>query len=1258
MSLSLKCKIHNVEYSFVVQGQTFSEEYNETLDSGTIIIDHVEKIKNLKPYDDVYIYDGTFEGFDRDGNVQGKNKFYKHFLINQFTEDRLNLNRNEYKYKIELFSETKGLETIQLPNISITQPRNIKKKISILEYLKKFINMYSPKIKVAEEGKKWKYVQKYSLSKDIADLLDKDEENPQMMAELFGDSYTPDFTLNSPNLRDVLSKLMISKDRIPYVYNNVIYAMDITKRRQEFNTANVNWISASRSSSNHADNLRTNYINALSQENTCRNVEFLGFRNSSNSLMTIDNMRLETKFPIYKINKIYMCYYKKIKEYTINSNGGISTEKMFLCKQDITPLVKLNSERNLLSQDWNKFGEDKPSSVEEMSQYKMCTIGYDIGSNFIDGWGTKYTYPKGWWDIKKSYVQNIFEQLDSLYPYGVYSYNYLLDSDKNSVLMFQQNGTLENVISPFSNEKIQNEMGEWVNWIDNIVEDLTVRKNVKDAIKLKSFFFIIDYTAFYNGSIIHSKDYSESEITMNDNQSSSLALLEIDGLSQKEKINRFGNKGYVIPARYTDVSELQPLGSVLKLDDSDDIIIYHREYSIYENYILCTYYGMHDYVLKNYFTSVYAKHRPYNLMSYGESVYRSENKKMFLFLSKDKIYFENENIKFNFSNLKNGDYKEKLLLNCFYPSEDLKYIIEKDSENKINYGYFIFDNKKYVTDINCFVSGHSMCFNLKMYDNVSMGNYISDYMPEFDYTNVKNDFTGSVQEWYINVDDKETGFVENVGIYVCHVDQSEYFDDKVQGFSEKKVEQIYEKIFKLPFIQENYDETNVIGNNFNINKDNKELIDMTFQIEPITNDNNIVFSQWFMKLNDFISNYKKYNTPKKLDDTMLYYDKIEIMYSTLHITTASGGSRKFLPLIILKVPKSLKIENYNGGAVFENTALEYIINIGTEGSERTYYVNYHCTPIKLSKIYGDNNDNLDVECTLQYEARYWPSGTEVIKTTTTMPFMKITSFANSDELEEEIFDNENFNYYSNVKINPNDGYYDVYSGEENTKKYQKIFPEWDPGFQTLQSGNGATTRLKINYENSEVEEMNFMEKEYGITPLTLLETPFPQNQYVVFSDNFIKKTIVYDEYGYGQMPSHLKIKEDIKVNECFKILKYYDGKVFININLIPFRQEKPSSIQYWYLDNVNVDYTTNDFGINENSLNFSKSSYKFVFGVNVTEEDYARGYVRIYISLLSNRETKVYDEYNNHIGYVTNYIEDNSVQYGENQFYTPLKENE
>ena len=61
--MNLKATINNKEYN-LVNGVTFSEEYNETLDSGSIIIVGVQKDNDLRPFDDVFIYntDSEFKG--------------------------------------------------------------------------------------------------------------------------------------------------------------------------------------------------------------------------------------------------------------------------------------------------------------------------------------------------------------------------------------------------------------------------------------------------------------------------------------------------------------------------------------------------------------------------------------------------------------------------------------------------------------------------------------------------------------------------------------------------------------------------------------------------------------------------------------------------------------------------------------------------------------------------------------------------------------------------------------------------------------------------------------------------------------------------------------------------------------------------------------------------------------------------------------------------------------------------------------------
>ncbi len=919
--MNLRATINGKQYD-ILQGATFAEEFNETLDSGSIVISGVEKINDLLPYDDVYIYSFTdpnykFKGYPFDTD-NPQPKFYKHLLVDQFTEEVLRLgddrNAGVYKYKIELMSETKKLETIQLPNISITQPITSTKTSTWIHILR-FVNLYSPtyKIKTSDaitDGvRKWTTQKKYTVSSDLE--------------AVFGNVYTPDFVLNAPSLRVLLSKLFLVKDMIPYVKDDVIYGMDISKRGKEFdaNDKYVNIITGTRTSDNHCDNLRRNYSDALVQDRTCRSVEYVGFRNSDNALMTISNMRLELGMPIYKIRKIYLCYYKDIKVNYTNAINESDREKgvqdgVMLCKQDITKLVKLNTERNLLSQDWEDLEVTKPpKSVDEMAQYKYCTVGYDIGSRYITGWGDIYTYPTFWNDNKYTSVQNIVSKMDYFYPYGIYNAQYVAKQ-------FGEGCTVYSLLdasfwAQLINTNIRDNSNGTVDTFFSTVES----PFTNPSLKLKGLFFIVDYEGFYNGTIVHSKKNHRDDITINDNASESLTLVEQDAIFQSEKVNRFGNKALQINARYDTFYDpndetqelLQPLASVYSSNYEDDVVIYHREYSIYNNCVQCIYYGIKNYVLKNWFTSVYAKYRTWNLMSYNESVRRAENEKEYIYWSEDELYYEKKPLFGNYSSDNSNVLND--LISCFSSLNysDIIGIQSFSTPKKIDTAYIISDKILYDTpdtngipgdrkideseyfssDLNAFIANNSMCFNFKLNDNFSQGVYISKAEPfiggryndddgtlisDTDWANqpwdfftepANSDYSGSKQDYY-SIIDKEplTGDTQSLGFYVGQKPSSYSVDlwksNEKKSELTKAVTNFYtDRIFTVPKLNNADSFKQQIGIRKNFYKDNKSFIDMTLQIENLTMSNDIILSPWIMKLSNLLGDYPKFDSTIK-----------------------------------------------------------------------------------------------------------------------------------------------------------------------------------------------------------------------------------------------------------------------------------------------------------------------------------------------------------------------------------------------------------
>ena len=1523
MELNLKCRINNKEYGAnLVQGVPFSEEYNETLDSVTIVINKTPLIKNIYPFDDVYIYNGDFKGYNSDGDVYGEenllseceiefykpalnqklkitlskkiynfleidpsrtflikilfqvdeeqeallsykfhvingafklilqrvdaptigdfpsteiaaltltrqnngnlvfdgeisnrltdgiiteaygnyiyksentNQFYRHFVIETYDKDIIFLgdkkgNKKLYKYTLNLCSETKKLETIPISEYSITQPQDPRyfesggKKKSVYDCISEVIEMYSPVIKVADSDNTWSYQKKYKVSNAVK--------------EKFSDVYAPDFTLEKPNLRDILSKLMIVQDCIPLVKDDIIYYMDITERHGKFNLNGVNFIRGTLSGQGYCEALKTSYSGALSQDNTCKMVEYMGFRDNQAGILSLSNLYLETKYPIYKIGKVYLCYYKKcsvrnIDENNLTSYGGTV---VILCKQDITKLIKLGVERNLLSQNWYDLERsgNPPSSIEEMAKFKYCTLEYQIGSNRITGWGDKYTYFNyTWWDITKTTIENILKRLDKMYPWGIYNADYYraklgLKSNQKLVSSIkfldddqEHSDFFDCYVNPFSEGTTI--VGEFLNDLDL----LTTK-----SIGLKGLFFSVEYSAFFDGTIIHGKDIDRDGIITNDNQSSSLTILEEHGISQIEKANRLGNISYRINARYNSFEELQPLGSVLDLEEETDIIIYHREFSIYNNLINCIYYGAKDYVLKNYFTSVYAKHRPYNLLGYGESTKRDDNKKMYVVISKNSCFYEKENAKFNFYNFYNGSAQSPIsaLLSFIKPTmynENEKMLYQPA---KVDCGYIEFYDKetksteKYASDVNVFASGNSICFNIAMYDNATMGvgldkdnlipetiaplfnknesfiatvedgkvnneslftkvvNFMGKYFNKVqgDLISLTKDdsnlyICGSQQKWYKVIDNDYTGYTKKLGFYIGHLSQymtNEEIPEVLSGENSEQnaIDILKNKIFILPKVS-NISMYNVIGGEYDVNKDNKEKINMTFQVELYNeNKEEIYFSPWCWKLSDLLGVYNKVEKPTEISSPFSWDLSINGDFYTTTFGVDKGAANmavlqdesqtaQYMPIIFFKIKKtnfenliewiengelvrsffSLKWKNkikrwshtYDNGCVLYtidgNRVLQYTNNLNSKS------ITFMCEQtVKICKggggIYGQATDSPDVVyeeylaepvdltlfCSKELSDYYSQAVGE--------DYYIFSNITNQDGITNT--DPRYIVHYNNGRKYIRPSYFWAKNDAE-ILKVNYTYNSWDPKTDSASSilnwysrletithdqygGNVSSYKKKAYLEKIDDDLLVFMENNVAsLVGESNLRTTLEigKNIFVLRSNSEVDNSFVYRQYkSMTELNNILSIIDtNKKISDCM-IIKDDDGKQYISISLkdIP---TSTKSIQVWYLDNFDQQ---GNFRVDENDQitaeNFKKGDqyFHFVFGVNLKHkedgsfdesfDENGTPCVKIYLSLLSSKDKRVFDKYHNEIGKIENYL-GSDKPYGKQQYY-------
>lgn len=700
------------------------------------------------------------------------------------------------------------------------ETRLAKGVLTVYEAVRQALELYSPYIKVCNGTQildgvtynTWEYIRKYSLSDDVKTQ--------------FSLVSAPENQFNYPNLRDYITRLFYLQNCIPVVKDNVIGFMNLSSRNPipfHIQDECSSYEQYSMDGSSYCDRLLRIYSDGLSRDNVVNCVERIGFKNGDSATLTLENMRLELNHPIYKIKKVYLCYYNT---YDVEENGQIE-QKMTLCKQDITPLVLLNSQRQLLSKEYIGSIVSYPSSIEELSKYYFATVGYDMGSRYITGWGMKYTAPLAvFWNTERSTIENILDFLMYKTPFGIGGYNNDIIPAGNDVV-FDSN-------APDDRQALDSNgdlMTIWYSEVTDVGQSTYAKRFGEFTQRLKSLMFIIEYQGFVSSSISVSKEKHDGNVVSRDNASSSLSFVESDGVNQKDKANRLGNASRTITARHMTFSSIQELATVWN-DDSmvgvgqDDIeeiyesdeehedeVCFKKTISFEKDYFTASYFLCRNYVLRNYFTSVYSKHRPFPLASYEESVDRQENKTLEVLLSAESSYLQSESMKVAFGGLNNISR----LLSFYKPSlyDSVGNIIQENGVDKAFYGVYPSNIHKYKgqfgffsADLMKFTSGNSLCFVIPMKDNVSAGVYVSDFdhnLGEFIGTiwdktwdlnsigNISWDeassadatatiLTGARQNWYMFPVDPQTGMMYSMRFAVGFTNNDIY---AINGFANK-----------------------------------------------------------------------------------------------------------------------------------------------------------------------------------------------------------------------------------------------------------------------------------------------------------------------------------------------------------------------------------------------------------------------------------------------------------------------------------------
>lgn len=775
---------------------------NETLDSGTIIINNLTLPLEIEPLDRVYLTDESsrFSFLPR------------YMLVDDFIETIVCLNPLIYRYDIKLMSETKLLETIVCPSLKITKLFNQTPR-TIYDYLKRYNNMFGGQIRVVDPTESISYVftNKFVFS--------------TRLIEKFQNIECPEMQWNEPTLREVFNDLMMVKDCIPVLQNGVIDYLDLSEVKNDISTnPRINYITRSQSSTDYISKLRINLRNALQtnkdgiiNSSFTENISF----NSEDYYQTTDNVIIKTQHPIYKLKHLYFCWVgADIGTSQSASTIAFTTYKYDLCNVDGTFTQNSTNEKISYVSEQQEYQakkiaykqEDLPSAANyiERAGYQNTTFYYTRGSNEI----------KGFTNLTKVGWTGILPDTTAL-QYLITSIAYYWENDNIT-------GSYDCPIASGSGR-----------------------------IPQTTPFFQVEYESIGNCLVEVSKGLKPSnDRVVTDNQTNSYIDSYSQGFLEYQKANRLGNLELRINARLigSDYSTYNiEVGDYYK-----DSVIYQCEYQLYKGHVEINALATKDYVLRNYFTGVKAKIRSWKILDGNEALIRHELNQAYLEFS---YKVKTEEIKGKWLNTITYFCSPLLASNTIAP---IKHCAVRTTTDNGDH-YPSSTNQRYEVGLIVREIGNSITFTFGFEDNYQVGygylldtTHINVYtggtkQQEYIYLDRSTFTVGVPSNPYRYVDDNG----EMVDL-VYDLYTQDAITTQETGLTADYSKQLIVDTYSKPLIGTTYQQiTNNVKLSLNsgiIDKDNAEVLMLTTQIEFCSDTNDIVFTRKFLDRQECIRN--------------------------------------------------------------------------------------------------------------------------------------------------------------------------------------------------------------------------------------------------------------------------------------------------------------------------------------------------------------------------------------------------------------------
>lgn len=816
----MKAKIlnrNNNAWLEVDEGAVLSKSKDETLDNGTIIISNLSEPIDIEPYDAVLLTGGYAEQSDI-------------MCVDTYVRTQVCLDPPMYKYEISLFSKTKELEGVLLPNLKITKVIGTPR--SVWHYLDEYLNEYSPKIRVSDGEGGYFLTQKYELDATEASVFS---------------GQCPEMQWNKPTLREVMNDLAMTKDRIVYLDGNTIRFLDLTETQLPNGNAlsGINLIQASKSSEDYVSALRCELVN-VTNDGSGETNDFVTrtewcHATSENAVMNEGDFFVKTDYPIYKLRKLVM-------KFPVTVRGNLYWFSADLADCRLGVMVDADP--------------DDPDAYS----YESGGQTYVVKDVFTEH-NRLVVETKEWQALRQIYA--IAQDWDITYP--LY---------KNYVVLYTRGSDVITGFASVSTQSTDSYPMAYPTWWwlqgalirGQVPFDLSVGGGTLPVEHLHDVGGITRYNYY---DMVFEIEYEtlagcvfeagKGQPTRNtrvvaDNQSNSYVSSNLQGALEYMKANRLGNEQLLINATYrgTNLSEADMLniGDVV-----DGCVIFKVERQIYRNHVEVNAYATKDYVLRNYYTGVKAKIRSWRVSDGSEALTRHDLKKIhleFSFRQKTEATARTDvNVGGTLDTLWTDYDLPSYFLSPFVIENDaspIRHAIVKteDASGTIYPASGMGANNWYSLDMSSRLVGNSIVFDVRFTDNYWVGRHMDETLSQFQtdmsISNLSS-YGGIPMQYYRYVDSNG----ENVGGKVVLLSKMNMtpvaIQDKVAVTDPTAAGVQLNRIYGRPLVtMEHYEpfETN-LAVAWSNRKDMMEMTAISLQYEICSDTTGIAFTRDFMK---------------------------------------------------------------------------------------------------------------------------------------------------------------------------------------------------------------------------------------------------------------------------------------------------------------------------------------------------------------------------------------------------------------------------